>query len=554
MRYAVYHLVAALGCVASAAAQAQSSDAAPVSWVGDTPKLNLGTTFGLPWPRGKFPADTTSFKATASNGEQVDIQSWITAYWPDNSIKWTGHAVGASDNVGSGYTVNAVASSSPGRSRRQAGDSMVSETDAEIIVNTGKISAVFKKSGNSVISSIKTASGKTVGANGALVLLAQSTIVEQDGTGEQPQKFQLNSAVEEVSVTKDNSVRTLVTVKGKHEPESSGEAWLPFTVRFYLYANSEAIKVLHTLVYDGAASRNFIAGIGIRFDIPLSDELYNRHIRLSSSEGGLLNEAVKGITGLRRDPGQAVRTAQYEGKKTPEPVTWDTRVTTRLQWIPNWNDYSLTQLSPDGFNLKKRTKAGQSWVKIPGGTKAGGLAYLGGATGGGLAVGLRDFWKRYPTGIDIRDAASDVGQITLWLHSPAAGPMDLRPYHDGLGQDTYKKQLDALEITYEDYEAGYNTPYGVARTNELYIFGFDSTPSRDRLAELNAYVNEPPVLYAEPSRIKDSGTLGTYWGLPDNSTVAGQNIEKHLDFLVQYYIGQVEQRRWYGFWDHGKDI
>jgi hypothetical protein len=31
--------------------------------------------------------------------------------------------------------------------------------------------------------------------------------------------------------------------------------------------------------------------------------------------------------------------------------------------------------------------------------------------------------------------------------------MDLRFYHDGLGQDTYEKQYQGgLEITYEDYE------------------------------------------------------------------------------------------------------
>ncbi|KAH7018559.1 uncharacterized protein B0I36DRAFT_253759 [Microdochium trichocladiopsis] len=551
MHPALCHLVAALGCAGLAAAQ--SPDSAAVSWVGDAPDLNLGATFGLPWPRGKYPANSTSFTATDSNGGQVDVQSWITAYWPDGSVKWTGHAVGASNAVGTGYTVSPVVGYSQRFRRRQDASSMVAETGSEIVVNTGKISAVFKKSGNTIISSIKTASGKTVGTDGVLVLLAQSAIAEEDAAGEQPAKSQLNSVIEDVAVSKDNSVRTLVTIKGKHEPISGdGPGWLPFTVRFYLYKNSEAIKVLHTLTYDGTASQNFIVGIGIRFDVPLSDELYNRHIRLSSADGGLLNEAVKGITGLRRDPGQAVRTAQYEGKATPDTSTWDTRVTTRLQWIPNWNDYSLTQLSPDGFTLKKRTKAGQSWVKIPGGTKAGGLVYLGGAAGGGLGVGHRDFWKRYPTGIDIRNAASDVGQITLWLHSPAAGPMDLRPFHDGLGQDTYAKQLDALEITYEDYEGGYNTPTGIARTNELYIFGFDSTPSQEALGGLNAYVNEPPVLFVEPSRIKESGALGTYWGLPSNSTTgAAQDIEKHMDFLVRYYIGQVEQRRWYGFWDHG---
>ena len=45
--------------------------------------------------------------------------------------------------------------------------------------------------------------------------------------------------------------------------------------------------------------------------------------------------------------------------------------------------------------------------------------------------------------------------------------MDLRFWHDGLGQDTFAEQLEGLEITYEDYEPGFGTPHGIARTHEL---------------------------------------------------------------------------------------
>ena len=43
----------------------------------------------------------------------------------------------------------------------------------------------------------------------------------------------------------------------------------------------------------------------------------------------------------------------------------------------------------------------------------------------------------------------------MWMWSPQADAMDLRFYHDGMGQDTYPEQLDGLEITYEDYEPGF---------------------------------------------------------------------------------------------------
>ncbi|KAI1179042.1 hypothetical protein F4777DRAFT_535379 [Nemania sp. FL0916] len=535
-----------------------SSDVVDVRWLEGKPGLNLGTTFGLPWPRGKYAGDQVAFSAATDSGENVDIQSWVTSYWADGSIKWTGHAVAGSESVPDGYTV--TASQGPSRKTRQQ-RTTVENSEDEITVDTGKLTASFPKSGSVLVSSLSTSSGKVVGRNGKLVLRSQSGVADGGdiATNRDIQNYQLESSVNTTTVDEDTSVRTLVTVRGDHRIVSEGstaehDPWLPFTVRFYLYANSDTIKIIHTLLFDGAVDKDFITGIGLRFDVPLAgEELYDRHIRIAGVDEGLLSEAVQGITSLRRDPGRAVRTAQFEGRKTPDIGTWDSATSSRLQWIPAWNDYSLSQLSPDGFTLKKRTKAGQGWVKIPGGTRAGGLAYLGGATTGGLAMGLRNFWKRYPTSIDISNAATDTGQVTLWLYSPAGEPMDLRQFHDGLGEDTYAKQLDALEITYEDYEDGYNTPSGIGRTNEIYIRPFDSTPSSDELSVFTGFINEPPVLLPQPEYIKKSEAIGTYWDVPNNTTTsqASQTIETHLDFLNKFYQGQIEQRKWYGFWDHG---
>ena len=195
------------------------------------------------------------------------------------------------------------------------------------------------------------------------------------------------SKITEVTVNEQASVRALVTVRGNHTVQDGGnhEDWLPFVLRFYLYANSDSIRLVHSLVFDGAANEDLITGVGIRFSVPLEgEEQYDRHVRFAGVDGGLISEAVQGITGLRRDPGAVVRTAQVDGDVLPDTSTWDVRVSSRLRWIPTWGDYSLSQLSSDGFTLKKRTKAGQSWVSVGGGTRSGGLAYLGGATKVGL--------------------------------------------------------------------------------------------------------------------------------------------------------------------------
>ena len=544
-------VIGLVGLLSGATAQ---ENAAKVKWLDNTPSYLAGVTFGLPWPRGQHLANATTF--TASGNAQ--LQSWATAYWPDGSLKWTAHALAATDSPANEYTITA---SGPGnlthsRFRRQNSGVQISDSQNEVTVATGKLTATFPKSGNTLVSMIK-AGDKTVGKNGRLVLRSQTGTSDDDENGKPTglDYFSFTSKISNVTVSTDSTARTLITVFGLHTIAGSGshDDWLPFVVRFYLYANSEAIRIIHTIVYDGDSKKDFISGIGIRFDVPLAgEEFYNRHIRIAGADGGMLHEAVQGITGLRRDPGAEIRSKQYNGTLLPDASTWDQRVTSRLKWIPTWADFRLAQLSPDGFNLKKRTKAGQGWIKIPGGTRSGGLAYLGGSTVGGLAVGLRDFWKKYPTGLDISNAASDTGSITLWLYSPQAEPMDMRQYHDGLGEDTYAKQLDALEITYEDYEGGYNTPYGIARTNELYLYAFGSTPSAGKLSVLTNYTNNPPVLVPEPEYIRDSKAIGSYWNVPgEKNSAEAQKIESHMDFLIKFYSDQVEQRRWYGFWDHG---
>jgi hypothetical protein len=561
-----------------------TSTSVKVNWLEGAPSVHTGTTFGIPWARGRYSANETKFTVDEKE-EELQLQSWVTGYWGDGTIKWTGHALAGLSSLNSssglardGYTItasNSAAGNSRFFTRRRKGGCnetrgiQIDDTEKEVVVRTGKMTARFPKAGGVLVEELKSAGGKIVGRNGRLVLNSQDGVGDVNGEERGIRSFKLGSKIYNTTVSEDNTVRAVVTVQGIHSCDletgngnvkvGSVEAcghkdWLPFTVRFYLYVNSDAIRTVHTIVYDGDAKTNFISSLGIRFDVPLNgEELFDRHVRIAGVDGGILHEAVQGVTGLRRDPGTAIRNAQYNGMKTPRNSTWNAQVSTRLQWVPTWSDYRLTQLSPDGFSIKKRTKQGQSWVKIPGGTRAGGLAYLGGASVGGLAVGLRDFWKKYPTSLDISGATTDEGAITLWLYSPAAEPMDLRPYHDGLGEDTYAKQLDALEITYEDYEGGYNTPYGIARTNEIFIYAFDSTPSADTLSALTKYTNDPPVLVPEPEYMETTKALGSYWKLPKatSGSPTAASVESHMDFLINFYTNQIEQRRWYGFWDHG---
>ncbi|MDH6571686.1 hypothetical protein M2160_006707 [Streptomyces sp. SAI-117] len=500
-----------------------------------------GSTVGVPWPKGVF-QEGQKFAVRDADGKAVPVQSWPIAYWPDGSLKWTAHAV----------------SSGNGKLSLSAGDAAVPDKKVTvdqgggaITVSTGVITVKIGRSGATLVKSV-TRGSTEIARNGRLVLIRQPEIEDEDQGTVKTERFE--GAVSAVTVEQSGPVRAVVKIDGKHR--KGDRSWLPFSIRLYFYAGADSFRMVHTITYDGTqepgkASGDFIRGLGVRFDVPMRDQSYDRHIRIGGEGTGLLREAVKGITGLRRDPGIAVQEAQYAGKKLPDPSTWDQRVTTRLQYIPEWGDYTLSQLSADGFTVRKRTKKGHGWIGAGGGRRASGFGYVGGASGG-FSFGLRDFWERHPSQLDIRDAQTDEAEVTLWLWSPEAQPMDLRFYHDGMGQDTFAEQLEGLNITYEDYEPEFGTPYGIARTSELLFWANESTPSPEALAQQVEAVRVLPQLAAPPRQLIKAKVFGPgLYSEPDRSTPAKAKIEDHLDFLFTYYKDQVEQRRWYGFWDHG---
>jgi hypothetical protein len=521
------------------AAAAESATETTLTWLEGTtpPALAAGATFGVPWPRGRFAEDQT-FALVTADGTAVPVQTWPTGYWPDGTLKWTAHAVGAEVPPAAGYRL------APGTPAAPAATVRVTDRKDRVEVDTGVISCVLPRRGRELISAISR-------ADSAVVRAAELVCLRRDSAGDdetgRPVTSRFDSAVEKVTVEQSGPVRAVVRVDGNHRDRR--RRWLPFSIRFYFYAGSDGIRAVHSFVFDGDADTDFIAGLGLRFRVPMSGDLHDRHIRFAGTGDGILGEAVRGMTGLRRDPGAAVRAAQIAGQPTPATSTWDTRVSSRLQYIPAFGDYTLSQLSADGFQIQKRTKAGHAWIGVDAGTRAGGLGYVGGPARG-CAFGMRNFWQLHPTQLDIRGAAGAEAEVTVWWWSPQAPPMDLRFYHDGLGQDTYPEQLEGLEITYEDYEPGFGSPYGVARTTELMIWALDGTPGASRLAELTDAVRTPPLLIAPPAHLRAAGVFGD-WSPVDRSTPARAEIEDRLDAIFAHHHGQIDQRSWYGFWNYG---
>lgn len=312
-----------------------SHDPIEVRWLdGAAPAaLAAGTTWGVPWPRGAF-SDDQSFALIASDGTPVPLQTWVTGWWPDRTVKWTAHAVADSSALTDTYQLG------PGTPAEPAAAVTVESDKREVVVDTGVVRVAFATKGEEVITSIRRGS-LVIAEAGKLVASRQDEPSADAPTRPRTESF--TSHVERVTVEQDGPVRAVVKVEGTHR--KGGRSWLPFVLRWYLYAGSDAIRLVHTFVFDGKANKDFINGLGVRFEVPMRDQLHDRHVRLAGADGGVLAEAVRPVTGLRRDPGTAVRQAQVDGVLTPPTSEWDQRVTTRLHWIPAFGDYRLSQLS-----------------------------------------------------------------------------------------------------------------------------------------------------------------------------------------------------------------
>lgn len=538
-------LGALTGLAATAAPSATSASSPPADslrWLDRTaPALPLGATLGLPWPRGQHKKGQP-FHALDAQGRPLPLQTWPLAWWPDGSLKWTAHAFPAGMDLGAAPVVRP----GPGAATTAGPQVRVQEQADAVVVDTGVIRVRLPRQGSQLIHSIERDGRELLGSCTLVAQTDDRPDAEQGGTVTQTH-FQ--SRTTQLSIEQTGPVRAVVKVDGLHR-SATGREWLPFSVRFYFYAGAESVRVMHSFVFDGDDQKDFLRGIGLRFDVPLRDELYDRHVRFAGQDGGLWAEGVRNLTGLRREPGAAVREAQLAGRATPPLEQWGAQVRKLQHRIPAWGDYTLSQLSADGFQIRKRTKAGHGWIPAAFGHRAPGSGYIGGATGG-VAFGLRDFWQRHPTQLDIRNAHTDAAQVTVWMHSPEAPAMDLRFYHDGLGMETHAQELEGLEITYEDYEKGFGTPVGIARSSEITLWALPATPSRERLVQMAAAVQTPPQLAAHPARYLSAGVFGRLWSLPDRSTPTRQKIEDRLDFLFAFYAKEVEQRHWYGFWDYG---
>lgn len=542
-------LILALICSASLTAFADTT--ARLHWIGPVPQTSKPVSFGIPFLKGEFkPKDR--FSLTTQTGEVIPADFWPTAYWPDGSVKWGGFAAvvpGGTESVSLNTKVK-------GGNAPEAKNISVSETASQIRISSGDFAAYIPKRGAAIIDSL-VLGGTRVAGCGQLVCTTQDKPYAEDAGSITFHNYISN--IEKAEVERAGNVRAVVKLEGyylydinqlKIVPTSAGFGedktpthWLPFTVRLYFYAGSEQVKMVHSFTYDGEQSRDFIRSLGVRFEVPIREQAYNRHVAFATQDGGVWTESVQPLSGRRilmKGMDMSFEFKQVAGERIPEPDFFDEPNRQLLHHWAKWNTYRLTQLTDQGYAITKRAHANNQWIGTHTGQRAAGYAFAGDVSGG-LGVAVKDFWESYPASLQIDSATHDTAYLTAYLWAPEGGAMDLRHY-DNVAHD--------LNASYEDVQEGMSTPYGIARTSVLTLLPERAFPGKAAVAQRAAMMAEDAPLVCTPEYLHSRRAFGV-WSLPDSTNERRAAVERQLSEYLDFYKRAVDERHWYGFWNYG---
>lgn len=336
----------------------------PIHWLdGKAPGSKVGVSFGVPWKKGQLRRQEALGLLT-ERGEKLPIQTWVLATWPDGSVKWSGIATVAGRlEDGAIQLVRGVKDAATPTGASEAIRIRRSETALE--VDTGALRCRVVRWGSGLIDSLVVGE-KELGGRADLVCLRENSPPSTDVPSTARERYL--GRVKAVEVEQDGPVRAVLRITGVHRGEVSAREWLPFVVRLYFYAGSAEIRIVHTIIFDGDPERDFIRGLGLRFSVPMREQIHNRHIRFGGEGRGVWAEPIQPMKGrdgrFAADPvtGSDVFPVQARGKRVPNRDQFSPRSRGWLDDWAAWRDFKLVQSSARGFLIQKRTNAASAWL------------------------------------------------------------------------------------------------------------------------------------------------------------------------------------------------
>src|SRR5882672_1695734 len=121
-----------------------AADSVTLNWLGGVPPAAPnGVNWGVPWPKGAV-SSSTAMRLVDADGRRLEVQTWPLAYWPDGSLKWTGHAIAATAGMTCPFTIE------PGEVAAPKTPIKTDQTAGAITIDTGAIACTVKTTGTGV--------------------------------------------------------------------------------------------------------------------------------------------------------------------------------------------------------------------------------------------------------------------------------------------------------------------------------------------------------------------------------------------------------------------
>ncbi len=489
---------------------------------------NIGsyTSFGSYWNKGEMPR--ASFCLTDAAGQAIPVQTEIAARWPDGSVKWARHTADARV-MGNAVEVLPGVSAAPTRAI------CVEENADGWHINAGRAALDVPKAGSDVLAADVRLDGKLRVSRVTPVFLLERRTQQPDG--EDICIRRTCTRVQTVEIEADGPLECVVKYTGYYEDREKG---MPFVIRMYVGLDAQDIRFDHTFIYSGVEERDFLKGMGLRFHAPLTGEAYNHHVKFVTDAGVFHEPAILMESRIPRT-WSAMKEIQLRGDNlTFTPGAPEAELAAKVASdLPIWNRYALTQLTADSYVLQKRTKPGRCMLNCRYGRRTDGAMAVSGEDGG-ILLADRDFWQRYPSGLEVEGLGSDEAACTVWFHSPEAQAYDFRHYDDR----AYPYS------NYEGFEWYGASANGIATTSQCSLMLVGGHPEDATITAFSAATQKPAVYVASPEEYHAKRTLG-YWSLPCTENEAERSLEAVMAKAISFYQGQIEQRRWYGLFDYG---
>ncbi|MBQ8639670.1 MAG: hypothetical protein IJ468_10930, partial [Lachnospiraceae bacterium] len=497
------------------------------------------TTWGCVWKKGQLTAESV-FSALDETGKPVPIQSRVTAFWPDGSVKWSAHTADASGITGKVTVISKQEAANP-KTKSELAEVPGKRWRSQMLacscpegwqVDTGAISFLIPSRGDFFFCEMRAGATEVISHAESVLLLEERP---KEGVFVQRR---YRGQIEKVELVENGPLFTVFRYEGIHVNEE-GEKRIPFILYLKAGRGSKKLLFTHTFVYDGDEEKEFLKGLGITFAVPLKGAVYNRHVKFGG-DYGYFHEACVGLLGGKVIP-KDIYEQQMRGEFLDNSQSGMERVEGIYRDLPHWDRYDYFQDSVSHFGIRKKiADVNCCFLNCLDGMHAAGTAALG-SENGSLLFGGRDFWERYPSGYTFEDLTGDQAKVTMWQWDPHAEAMDFRHYANR-GYD---------RVYYEGYSWKGATPYGIGCTTEWAVAYEDCLiPSDETMGDFSEAVQNPPQYVCAPEIYHERKTFG-YWSLPKRETPVESWLEEQLDRAFAFYRDEIRQRNWYGMFDYG---